>query len=195
MHGLVNKSLQSFLRDTYGAPAWDDVVRRADLDVASFEAMLIYDDDLTYRTIDAASKLLGKTREVLLEDLGTYLISHPAVDAVRRLLRFGGVNFEDFLHSLDDLPDRVRLAVPDLELPDLELRPCTDGQYALTVVSSHPGFSHVMVGVLRAMADDYGALVLLDHEGGQPPLHNISIRVLESSFAQARAFSLAREAR
>ena len=30
-----------------------------------------------------------------------------------------------------------------------------------------PGYSSVMVGVLRAMADDYGALVILSHEGQQ----------------------------
>ncbi len=194
MHGLVNKSLQFFLRDTYGAAVWDDVTRRAGLDVTSFEAMLSYEDAVTYQVLDAAAELLDKTREGLLEDLGTYLVSHPSVDALRRLLRFGGVNFDDFLHSLDDLPGRARLAVADLELPELELRPCSRGHYALTVRSRHPGFGHLILGVLRAMADDYGALVLMEHEGGRPPVETLSIQVLESSFAEARAFSLAREA-
>ncbi len=59
---------------------------------------------------------------MLLEDLGTYLVSHPNVQGLRRLLRFGGAGFIDFLHSLDELHDRARLAVPDLDLPQLELR-------------------------------------------------------------------------
>ena len=59
------------------------------------------------------SRLLGRPVAGMMEDLGTYLIMNPSFPAVRRLLRFSGVTFLDFLHSLDDLPDRVRLAVPD----------------------------------------------------------------------------------
>jgi hypothetical protein len=127
--------------------------------------------------------------------LGTYLVSHKNVEALRRLLRFGGVTFEEFLHSLDDLPDRARLAVSDLELPKLELREHAPGMYSLNCSSDlqvfGANFGHVMVGLLRAMADDYGALVLLEHQGGQLGSETISINLLESSFAEGRSFLLA----
>ncbi|WP_242511909.1 heme NO-binding domain-containing protein [Rhodobaculum claviforme] len=78
------------------------------------------------------------------------------------MLRFGGVEFLDFLHSLDDLPGRCRLAVPDLDMPQLELEESGSGRCVLTVRGPWPQYGPVMVGVLRAMADDYGALVLLE---------------------------------
>ena len=40
------------------------------------------------------------------------------------------------------------------------------------------------------MADDYGALVLLDHEGTRDGTELIRISLLDSDFAQGRDFSL-----
>jgi len=190
MHGLINRSIQCFLHDTYGAAAWRDIAAAAGLDEAGFEAMLTYDMALTDAVLEAAGAHLNKQREVMLEDLGTYLVSHPNVEALRRLLRFGGASFVDFLHSLDELPDRARLAVPDLTMPALELREHGPGGYTMIVKHEHAGFGHVMVGVLRAMADDYGALVLLEYQGRRDGVETISIELLETRFAEGRHFEL-----
>ncbi|WP_224825858.1 heme NO-binding domain-containing protein [Cognatishimia sp. MH4019] len=190
MHGLVNRAIQCFVLDTYGDAAWEDVTRRADLGFNAFEAMLHYDDALTEAVMDAAVGLLGKPRDELLEDLGTYLVSHPTQGAVRRLLRFSGADFIDFIHSLDDLPDRARLAVPDLGLPHLVLRDHTPSRFSLECHGAMPGFGYVLLGVLRAMADDYGALVLLDHQRTQGAVESLSIDVVEEAFAKGRSFEL-----
>ncbi len=95
-----------------------------------------------------------------------------------------------FLHSLDDLSDRARLAVSDLDLPALELREQSPTEYTLHCFPGLPGFSSVMTGVLRAMADDYGALVMLSHDGCQGAVEVISIILVESAFAEGRQFDL-----
>lgn len=194
MHGLMNRAIQCFVRDTYGPDIWQAVVRRAGLAFPDFEAMLIYEDKITVAVLDAVSVELVKPRAVLLEDLGTYLVSDPNVEALRRLLRFAGICYEDFLHSLDDLPGRAQLAVSDLILPQLELRAQADGRFVLSVDSARmgigPGFGHVMVGILRAMADDYGALVMLDHRGVTQGREEIEITLVEAAFAEGRRFEL-----
>lgn len=166
MHGLINRTIQRFVSDTYGEAAWLRIGVAAELGFADFEAMLFYEDGLTFRVLDAVCEELDKTREEVLEDIGTYLVSHPNAEAVRRLLRFGGEDFVEFLHSLDDLPDRARLAVADLELPQLELREHAPERFTLTVRADNGGFGHVMIGMLRSLADDYGALVLLEQSAG-----------------------------
>jgi len=194
MHGLVNRSIQCFLRDTYGVETWATVAGLAKLGFDSFEAMLSYDAALTEAVLDAAGRTLDKPRDVLLEDLGTYLVSHPNVLALRRLLRFGGATFEEFLHSLDELHDRARLAVPDLSMPLLELRDHGAQAFTLMVTHDHPGFGHVMVGVLRAMADDYGALALLEYQGRKDGTETIGIELLVTGFAEGRHFELGAQA-
>lgn len=190
MHGLVNRTIQRFLTDTYGEDCWAAIVRAAAIGFCDFEAMLIYDEALTRKVLDAACKVLDKPCSEVLEDIGTYLVSHPNAEAVRRLLRFGGEDFVDFLHSLDDLPDRARLAVADLYLPQLELREHAAERFSLTVNGRIEGFGHVMIGMLRGLADDYGALALLDHRGGQSGLEVVDITLIEAGYAAGRAFEL-----
>jgi len=192
MHGLINRSLECFLNDTYGTEVWQDVVKAADLGFEKFESMLEYDDALTYAVLEAAAVRLTKSTDTLLMDMGTYLVSSPNVKSLRRLLRFGGETFGEFLHSLDDLQDRARLAVPELDLPKLSLLGCPDsGSFKLVCKGPHKGFGWVMVGLLQALADDYGALVLLEHQGGGDGFEEISIALIESSYTDGRDFSLA----
>lgn len=191
MHGLINRSLQCFLRDSYGGSVWAAVARDAALGFDSFEAMLTYDPALTDAVILAATQHLNRPRDALLEDLGTYLVSHPNVEALRRLLRFGGVTFVDFLHSLEDLPGRGRLAVPDLNLPHFALVEDGEDHFSLACRGPVQGGGHVMMGLLRSMADDYGTLVMLDHQGMQGDAEMIGIHILDQSFAAGRRFDLA----
>lgn len=194
MHGLINRSIQCFLRDTYGPAIWAQVARDARLNFDSFEALLVYDAPLTTAVIAAAADILRRPRETVLEDLGTYLVSHPNTESLRRLLRFGGVDFVDFLHSLDDLPDRGHLALPDLDLPKLRLVDQGDGEFYLHCSVMLPGIGHVIMGLLRAMADDYGALVLLDHAGTTARdgdiYEKIGIQLLDHRHSAGRRFDL-----
>ncbi len=190
MHGLINRAIQSFVCATYGRPCWQRVTDSAGLGFSEFEAMLTYDDAITASLLDALSTELARPRPEILEDVGTYLVSHPNTEGLRRLLRFGGVTYVEFLHSLDDLADRVRLAVSDLSLPALELQELSQTEFQLICGPGLPGYASAMVGVLRAMADDYGALVMLSHDGQKGEAEVISILLVESSFAEGRQFDL-----
>ena len=201
MHGLMNKSLQTFLIDTFGGAVWQEVAQRSGvaqlLGADEFDAMHIYDDSMTEAVLATAVAVLRRPRDSLLEDLGTYLISNERMEPLRRLMRFGGVSFTEFLYSLDDLQGRTRLAVPDLALPELAIEEGGSGQFTLFCRGGIPGFGHVMVGVLRALADDYGALAVLDYQGdaAHPQEERITIEVHDPAFHIGRRFDLAAETR
>jgi hypothetical protein len=187
MHGLINRSFQCFLRDTYGVSLWATVAEAAGLPAEGFEAMMNYDDGLTYAVLAAASNALAKPRDALLEDMGSFLVS---IEPLRRLLRFGGVDYVDFLYSLDELPDRVRLALPDLDLPNLTLAAISETRFELTIHTEQPGYVPAFVGILRAMADDYGALALIDTGESVWITDKIGIELLQNRFASGRSFDL-----
>jgi hypothetical protein len=191
MHGLINRAIQGFLRSSYGETLWQAVARDAGLGIHAFEAMQTYDTALTEAVLDAAARRLDRPREALLEDLGNYLVSHPTLEPLRRLLRFGGVDFHDFLASLEDLDGRARLAVPDLDMPELDLAELATDRFRLTCRVPVAGGGHVVVGLLRAMADDYGALVFIDHLGAGPQGEVIDIRLHDTRFAEGKRFDLA----
>lgn len=191
MHGLVNHSIQVFICQSYGKDVWENVTRVAGLDFIEFESMMHYDESDTFAVLDAISEVLERTRADIMEDIGAFLVSFPGFEAVRRLLRFGGEDFIDFLHSLDDLSDSVRLAVGDLHLPKVELDFVSENHFYLACHAPIEGYSHVMMGILRAMADDYGALALLEHVGRQNGVETVSIMLVENDFAEGRSFDLA----
>lgn len=181
--------MQSFLRDRYGVALWRDVARAAGAGDAvlsdGFDAFGRYDAGLAARLVQAAAQATGHEAEALLEDLGTYLVSHPTCEGVRRLLRFGGPDFAAFLIGLAELPDRVRLAVPDLDLPPIQVQR-GDGVLWVGVTGGWPEFLPVLTGLLRAVADDYGTLAVLSREEGR-----IALRLVEAEFAEGRRFALA----
>ncbi|WP_126974674.1 heme NO-binding domain-containing protein [Frigidibacter oleivorans] len=192
MHGLVNRSLQAFLRQSYGAALWQAAADAAGIGPDGFEPMLTYPDPLTLALAQAAADRLDKPRDALLEDMGGWL---AAQEPLRRLLRFGGVDYPEFLKSLEDLPGRARLAVPDLALPDLRLT-ARDGRLAVHVAGPAPlveVFAPLFAGLFRAMADDYGALAMIDlhrSRGGR----RISVQILASGWSPGRRFDLAQPA-
>ncbi|MBD3804612.1 MAG: heme NO-binding domain-containing protein [Thioclava sp.] len=186
MLGLINRSIQNFLTDTHGVEVWRRVAARLGLSAAGFEPMLKYEKGQSLKLIEAACAELGRSRTDLLEDLGTYLATR---EPVRRLLRYGGCDYTDFLNTLDDLHDRARMALADLDLPELSLETLDDGEYRLRVAGRLPGWATVFSGILRAMADDYGVLALIEsEENGEI----VSIRLLDSSYAKGRNFALSR---
>jgi hypothetical protein len=190
MHGLINRSFQNYITDSYGRDVWLRVAAHAQVSPPAFEAMLCYDDAVTPAVMQAMAAVLRRPSGDVMEDVGAYLVSHPNAEAVRRLLRFGGMNFEDFLHSLDDLPDRARMAVADLEIPAIELHGHAHGCYSLICDTPIAGFGNLMMGVLRVMADDYGALALLDLYSSGGGRETVRIQLIEADYADGRAFEL-----
>lgn len=191
MDALLLRSLQGYLRDTFGLPVWQAICRRARLTVESFEPMLRYDDGLADRVARTAAEVLGRPVDSVWEDVGTYLVTNPGHEGVRRLLRFGGVGFADFLHSLEEMPGRARLAMPDLNLPDVQLVDLGPDRFALRCGALGRGSARILVGILTAMADDYGALCLIETEEGPGRDPRIIVSVLDSAHNAARRFDLA----
>jgi hypothetical protein len=187
MDALLLRSLQGYLRDTFGAAVWQAVCRRAALTVETFEPMLRYDPGMADRVAQHAAETLGRPVETVWEDMGTYLVTTPGHEGVRRLLRFGGVGFADFLHSLEEMPGRARLAMPDLEVPEVTLTEIGRDRFALHCRSRIQGMPRIMVGMLTAMADDYGTLCLIEPDGEG----RILVHILDSLHSAARSFDLA----
>ncbi len=188
MHGLINKSVQAFLRDHYGEAVWRDVAESIGIGPEGFEAMLRYDDTVTEELLSAAQAVLHEPRAALLEDIGAWL---AMTEPLRRLLRFGGSDYWDFLFSLDDLQGRGLMALPDIELPELSLQSEAGGRFTLHVSAAMPGWGAVMAGLMRAMADDYGALALIEPLAGQGGTERVRVLLLEAAYAEGRRFDLA----
>lgn len=194
MFGLLLRSIQAYLRGTFGPAVWARVLRAAGQPPEGFEPMLPYDARAVGRVLAAAAQELHRPAEAILEDVGTFLVADPGHRALRRLLRFGGAGFADFLHSLEELPDRARLALPGLRLPQVTLAEIGPGRVRLAVTGALPALLPVALGALRAMADDYGALVLIELEQ-EPGAAVLNVQLLEAAHGEGQRFALVADGR
>lgn len=191
MLGVVNKAIESFALTIHGGGIWHEVLRKTGKAGFEFEPMLMYEDAKTYDLIVTLANHLAKPQQDVLDDIGTFLVTPPHGGALRRLLRFCGATFEDFVLSLDDLNDRVDLALPDLDLPRISVVPQTSDRIHIHIAPKWAGFVHVLQGVLRAMADDYGTLVFLDVRRDIVDYDCIEVILIEQNFTTGAVFDMA----
>jgi hypothetical protein len=191
MYGLFLRALQGYCTATFGEDRWARILVRADMPPDGFEPLLAYSADDFARVMDAARAVLDRPPEVILEDLGTYIVTDPRLTAPRRLLRFCGATFAEFLGSLEELPDRARLALPDVEVPPLQIDEPGRGAFRIRWQTDVPEMGHLLLGVLRALADDYGALVFIEAVADRDGRPVLSVRLAAARFARGRSFALA----
>jgi len=187
MDALLLRSLQSYVLDTFGAASWHEICRNAGQTAMTYEPMLRYEPGLADRVADLAALVLGRPVETIWEDVGTHLVTNPDSEGMRRLMRFGGLHFADFLHSLEELPGRARLALPDLDAPEISLDEVGPDRFELRCRSPLRATQRVLAGLVTAMADDYGALCLIEVGAND----RTTISILDRRHAKARAFDLA----
>ena len=135
--------------------------------------------------------MLQRPKKEFLEDFGTSLVTAPGTQGIRGLLRFCGMDFVDFMDPLDDLSGRVKLAVPEFILPKVETKLSRSGAFTIFIGPEVRGMSFVLVGILRAMADDYGSLVHIDQIKQDDAGDEIAVTILDLDFDDGRDFLLA----
>ena len=188
MHGLVISAVRRFVIVAYGKSVWNRVLVSSGVSRDRFQSVLPYDAAVLETLICSVQRELCVPLAAIMEDIGISIVTQWT--GIRRLLRYGGATFHDFLHSLDDLPDRARLAMPELVIPEMRLDEAADGVLALSFVSPVPEYGHVVTGLLRAMADDYGALVTIRPIEGDGTCEVLSIQVHDATFTQGNRFDL-----
>lgn len=182
MHGLINRSIEGFLRDTYGDGFWAEIAEASGIDPRGFQTIRDYPDTISHGLINQAALHLDKPETELLEDLGAWL---ARLEPIRRLLRFSGRDFTDFLHTLDELQGRAHMVIPDLGMPRIRVEPRADNEVRLVMPDCFGEWRSVMAGVARGMADDYGALGLIAVEGNA-----VVVLISHDAFSEGRGFEL-----
>ncbi|MDN5567282.1 MAG: heme NO-binding domain-containing protein [Paracoccus sp. (in: a-proteobacteria)] len=178
MNSLINRGIEEFLRSTYGDGLVQSVVQdahRAPGVVAPLGA------GFGPAALHRASLRLAKPFTELVEDLGAWM---TRIEPVRRLLRFSGRDFKDFLLRLEELPGRAHLVLPSLQVPRLMID-AADNSVWVRMLDADENWQFVLVGLIRGMADDYGALCLITTED-----LSIRIDIWDEKFAEGRMFTL-----
>mgnify|MGYP000234541224 FL=1 len=92
---------------------------------------------------------------------------------------------ELFIESFSEFPGRAVMVIDSLEAPKLRVTAYSMSLYEDEVESDSDIWVVLLAGVLRGMADDYGALVVIAIEG-----HVLRIDIALSEYGVMRPFPL-----
>jgi hypothetical protein len=123
VYGLVNKAIEQMVCRDHGEPVWEAIKREAGVEIEGFVSNAPYDDDVTYRLVGAASKVLGVPADRILDGFGEFWVLHTALEYYGPLMRAHGRTAQEFLLRLPQFHSRVRLIFPELRPPEFA---CTD---------------------------------------------------------------------
>lgn len=81
----------------------------------------VYDDDMTFKLVAAASTVSGLPVEVCLEEFGKHFLIYCQKNGYDQILRVLGSNLYDFLTNLDNLHDHLASIYPGMRAPSFRV--------------------------------------------------------------------------
>ncbi len=151
MYGLVNAGIRQLVIANHGEEVWKRVLDKSGVGHAAFLTMRAYDDDVTFKLVEAASDVLETPVEALLEAFGEHWILFTAREGYGPLLDLCGKSFTDFLVGLHALHTRTVVTFPQLKPPVIEVHDVTETTLRVVYRSSRAGLWPMMIGLLRGL--------------------------------------------
>jgi len=163
MYGLVNKAVEDLITTKFGTRTWEEVTKKAGVDDIGFISMDPYPDEITYGLVQAASEILEKPVDELLEAFGEYWTLYTAQEGYGDLLSISGRNFEAFLENLDSLHTRIALSFPELRPPAFACECRDDGALVLHYQSERDGLAPMVRGLVKGLTNLFDVNVDIEH--------------------------------
>lgn len=156
MYGLVNKAIEDLAILVGGYEAWERIQDVAGLSIVEFISSDVYDDDVTYRLVDAASEVLGMPAHEVLRAFGRHWVLYTGRHGWGPIMSSFGDTLEEFVGNLDSLHARVSLTLPSLRPPRFAHRIGSDGALELTYSSVRAGLTPMAVGLIEGLGEMFG---------------------------------------
>lgn len=151
MYGLIPKAMEEMVRTTRGDACWEEIKRKAGVEIEVFVGQQPYPDAITYDLVGAASEVLAKPVTELLEAFGEYWVLETAVRHYEGIMNAAGMTLPDFLKSLNNMHTRIRMVMPELQPPNLTCTDVTQFSLKLHYRTFRRGLEHFVIGLVRGL--------------------------------------------
>jgi len=156
MNGLVNRAIEQLVVSMKGEAGWRGVCAHAGVAADGFVSMQNYDDDVTFRLVNAVSERLGLPPEQVLEAFGEYWITYTADEGYGDLMAAGGTHLRGFLANLNDMHGRVETIFAQVRIPLFRVEDVSDTEYRLFYASEREGLAPMVLGLVKGLAKRFG---------------------------------------
>jgi len=156
MYGLVNQAVADLVATEWDDATWNAIRARAGIDEDRFIATHRYDDQVTYRLVEAASEVLGVDTQKILEAFGRHWILFTGAKGWGPTLDAAGDTLLEVLQNLDALHSRVSITMPGAQMPSFDVEQRDDNTLLVQYLSRRPGLAPMAVGLLQGLGERLG---------------------------------------
>jgi class 3 adenylate cyclase len=165
MYGLINLAIEEAILQRYGQKFWDLIKEDCrdsigDTD-GTFISRLYYDDEVSYRLIDAAEKILcsekyGQVSQLFGEKFYE-LVQDSGYEGILKLL---GGSLKDFLDNLDSFHSHLSTTYSRMQPPSFRCDQKSDNTLILHYYSERIGLEGLVMGMVKAAARELHHLTI-----------------------------------
>ncbi len=156
MHGMVNQGVRDLAIELGGEQLWQKIAAAAGVGHEPILSASVYPDEVTYRLVDGASRVLGMTTDEVLQAFGRHWILYTARRGYGAIFDTMGSSLPGFLANLDAMHARISLSMPELTPPTFVCEQLADDRLRLEYWSHRPGLAPMVVGLLQGLGEYFG---------------------------------------
>uniref|UniRef100_A0A8C4S0B9 guanylate cyclase n=1 Tax=Erpetoichthys calabaricus TaxID=27687 RepID=A0A8C4S0B9_ERPCA len=153
-YGFINTCLKSLVIEKFGEGAWEKIRDQAGVQ-DSFMTHEVYKDVITMRLVDETCKFLEVTPDIVLKQFGEYFFEFCKLSGYDNMLRALGGNLYEFIENLDALHRYLSLSYQEMNAPSFRVEKKDNGTMHLHYYSDRRGLSHIVPGIIKAVATDF----------------------------------------
>ncbi|MBM3974643.1 MAG: heme NO-binding protein [Planctomycetes bacterium] len=171
MYGLINQAVEDLCRTKFGNAVWDRIRSDAGLPDEPFLRMEKYPDEITYKLVGAACKVLNLSAEAVLKEFGRFWTVYSAEAGYGELLHSVGRTLPEFLKNLDQMHTRIQLAFTHLQPPSFTVSDETPNSCVVHYYSERPGLAPLVIGMLEGLSVRFRLEIDVQHvpvQGARP---------------------------
>lgn len=154
MYGLVNKAIEDLVVSSAGEQTWQRIKALSGLQELQILESSNYDDEITFKLVAAASRILERPVDDILRAFGNHWVMYTGREGWSSLFHASGEDLISFLKNLDDMHSRVNAAMPEGNMPEFTLYEKGDG-YHLQYRSSRDGLAPMVDGILNGLTEQF----------------------------------------
>lgn len=162
MYGIVNKSIESLVTESFGVDKWEAIKESSGVDIDFFISNEPYDDDITYALAAATANEVKITVAEVLITFGEYWILKTGKEKYGNLLEAGGHNLKEFLLNLPSFHNRIMLMYPKLTPPEFKVSNVESNSLHLHYFSKRVGLKDFVIGLMQGLGKLYNTPVNLE---------------------------------
>ena len=163
MYGLINQAIKDLVVNQFGELKWHKICLECRVSTRDFVSMEFYADSITDDLVQASSRELGITRDVVLKEFGKYWVLYTLKEGYGSLMDMFGTDLKTCLQNFNGLHARMGMTLPQLTPPNFKITELGSDVYDIEYSSKQATFTPMVTGCLEGLAQKFQTKVKIEY--------------------------------